>query len=260
MSEYTGTVPAVDQASRILLYLAKHSSNRVNLTDICKSLGIHKSKGYSILNTLQRYGFVQKDPKGKTYSLGLGLLSLSRRVLDNLNYGEVVGPYLENLARGCRSTALFGLINNDNVYVVARKEWEENISVTIKLGYRFHLTHGAHGKAIVSYLPKEEVERILSQKRLFFYGDTSKFDRKRLEKDIIETRKAGYAFDMGELNPGINVIASPVFDSQDRLFGTIFIMGTFPENKIKEFGSLVGQSARDFSHLLGANVDKCFKP
>jgi len=74
-SEYTGLVPAVDQASRILLYLAKGPSLKANLTDICKSVGIHKSKGYTILNTLQKYSFVQKTAAGKTYSLGLGLLS-----------------------------------------------------------------------------------------------------------------------------------------------------------------------------------------
>ena len=109
-SEYTGLVPAVDQASRILLCLAKSPSMKVNLTDICKSVGIHKSKGYSILKTLKKYGLVQKDPAGKTYSLGVGLVSLSRRVLDNLNYSEVAVPVLEMLAKKTHSTALFGLI------------------------------------------------------------------------------------------------------------------------------------------------------
>jgi len=229
----------------------REEHDRVYRYSTCSRSGIE--------NTLQKYGFVHKDPKGKTYTLGLGLLSLSRKVLDTLNYGEIAGPFLEALARDCKSTALFGLINNDNVYVVARKESEQNISVTIKLGYRFHMTHGAHGKAILSYLSEEEKERILKQKKLYFYGDISTFDRKRLEKDIKECREVGYAYDMGELNPGIHVIASPVFDSQDRLFGTIFIMGTFSESKIADFGRLVAEHSKRFSHILGANVEKCFK-
>ena len=84
----------------------------MNLTDICKNVGIHKSKGYSILNTLQKYGLVHKDQLGKTYSLGFGLISLSRRVLDNLNYEEIAGPYLEKLAKQTHSTALLGIIDN----------------------------------------------------------------------------------------------------------------------------------------------------
>ncbi|MCX5813118.1 MAG: IclR family transcriptional regulator [Proteobacteria bacterium] len=250
-SEYNGLVPAVDQAARILLCLTKNPSQKINLTEICKNVGIHKSKGYSILNTLQKYGFVQKDPAGKTYSLGLGLISLSRRVLDSLNYSEIAGPFLETLAEKTRSTALFGIINEENIFVVARQEADKDISVTIRLGYRFNITHGAHGKAIVAFLPEEERERILKQDKLFFHGDSSKLDRIRLETELMQCRQTGFAFDMGELNAGINVIAAPVFDSQERLIGSMFIMGTFPESRIEEYGAIVAEHAGKFSAMLG---------
>ena len=172
-SEYTGFVPAVAQASQILLSLAKNPSPKANLTDICKSVNIYKSKGYAILNTLQKYGFVQKDLEEKTYSLGLGLVSLSRKVLDNVNYNEIAAPILETLARKTRSTALFGVIDGANMFIVARQEADQDISVTIRPGYRFHITHGAHGKAITAFLPEDERERTLKQKKLFFYGDVS---------------------------------------------------------------------------------------
>jgi DNA-binding IclR family transcriptional regulator len=252
-------VPAVDQASRILLCLAKGPSLKVNLTDICKSVGIHKSKGYTILNTLQKYGLVQKDPAGKTYSLGLGLISLSRRVLDNLNYGDAADPILEMLAGKTHSAALFGIINGGNVFVVAKQEADQLISVTIRLGYRFNITHGAHGKAIVAFLPKEERERILKQNKLFFHGDSSKLNRSRLNTELERCRETGFAFDMGQLHAGLNVIASPVFDSQERLIGSMFIMGTFPESHIQQYGPLVAESAREFSSMLGADVKQILK-
>jgi DNA-binding IclR family transcriptional regulator len=258
-TEYTGMVPAVDQAARILLSLARNNSLKMNLTDICKSVGIHKSKGYSILNTLQKFGFVQKDPAGKTYSLGLGLISLSRRVLDNLNYGDLAGPFLEELAGKTDCTALFGLINNGNVFVVARQEAHMNISVTVRLGHRFSITHGAHGKAIVAFLPVGERKKILNHKKLFFHGDAAKFDPERLEAELAQCIETGFAFDMGELNVGINVIASPVFDSQGRLIGSMFIMGTFPESRIREHGSMVAGTARAFSRSLGADISLAYR-
>jgi len=258
-SEYTGMVPAVDQASRILLSLAKSPSLKVNLTDICKSVGIHKSKGYTILNTLQKYGLVQKDLAGKTYSLGLGLISLSRRVLDNLNYGDVADPILKILAEKTHSTALFGIINGGNVFVVAKQEADQLISVTIRLGYRFNITHGAHGKAIVAFLPKEERKRILNQNKLFFHGDRSKLNRNRLNIELERCRASGFAFDMGQLHAGLNVIASPVFDSQERLIGSMFIMGTFPESLIQQYGPWVAESAKEFSSMLGADVKQILK-
>jgi len=257
-SEYTGLVPAVDQAARILIYLAKSPSPKVNLTDICKGVGIHKSKGYSILNTFQKYGIVQKDPAGKTYSLGLGLIALSRRVLDNLSYTEAAGPILEILASKTHSTALFGTINDNNLFVVVRREADKHISITIRRGYRFNITHGAHGKAITAFLPDEERQKILKQKKLFFHGDASKLDRNRLESELAQCRKTGFAYDMGELNTGINVIASPVFNAQERLIGSMFIMGTFPETRVEEYGSIVAGSARQFSATLGADIGRVY--
>ena len=257
-SKYTGVVPAVDQASRILICLARNPSFKMNLTDICKNVGIHKSKGYSILNTLQHYGLVHKDALGKTYSLGFGLISLSRKVLDNLNYEAIAGPYLEKLAKQTHSTALLGIIDNTNVFVVAKQEADQAVGVTTRIGHRFSITHGAHGKAIVSFLADADREKILHHNKLFFHGRVSKLNRKRLAEEIERCCLDGYAVDMGELNPGINVIASPLFDSQGRLIGSMFIMGTFSESHIREHGSTVADVAKQFSAMLGADIAQTY--
>ncbi len=224
----------------------------MKLTDICTVVGIHKSKGYSILNTLQKFGFIQKDATTKTYSLGVGLISVSRRVLDSLNYNELAGPLLSDLAHRTQSTALYSIISDGNVFVVAREEAASNVGVTLRIGYRFSITHGAHGKAIAAFLPKEERDRLLKQKKLFFHGSAGKLDRARLYKELLRCRDTGFAYDMGELNPGINVIAAPVFDAQRILVGCMFIMGTFAESMIEEYGAIVAASARKFSSMLGA--------
>ncbi len=254
--EYTRLVPAVDQASRILLCLSGSASQSLNLTDICETVGIYKSKGYSILNTLQKFGFVLKDPATKTYSLGLGLISLSRKVLDGLNDNKVVGPILETLARSTRSTALYSTLSDENIFVVAKHEEEQAVSVTIRVGYRFHMTHGAIGKAVVAFMEEGERERLLKQKNLFFHGNASRFARGRLDAECARCRETGYAFDMGELNPGINVVASPVFDAHESVKGCMFIMGTFSESLVGEYGDLVAGSARRFSAMLGATAPR----
>jgi DNA-binding IclR family transcriptional regulator len=257
-SKYTGVVPAVDQASRILICLARNPSFKMNLTDICKNVGIHKSKGYSILNTLQQYGLVHKDPLGKTYSLGFGLISLSRKVLDNLNYEAIAGPYLKKLAEQTHSTALLGIIDNANFFIVAKQEADQTVGVTTRIGHRFSITHGAHGKTIVSFLPDADREKILHHDKLFFHGNASRLNRERLDGEIKRCRQDGYAVDMGELNSGINVIASPLFDSQGSLFGSMFIMGTFSESHIREYAAIVTKIAKQFSDMLGADIEKMY--
>ena len=258
-TDYTSLVPAVDQASRILICLAKTPSFKMNLTDICKNVGIHKSKGYAILNTLLNFRFVEKDDEGKTYTLGPGLISLSRRVLDNLEYRDKAGPFLDRLARQTGSTATFGIVNARNFIVIAKREGGREVFLTIRVGYRLSITHGAVGKAIVAFLPENEREEILRQEKLLFYGDSLRLDRNRLESEFEECRKVGYALDLGEMFVGLNAIAAPVFDHEGKPTGALLVTGAFPKSLAHEYGPKVAECARDFSTALGADIEEIFR-
>ena len=161
--EYSSLVPAVEQASRILMALAQNKSRKMTLTEICGVVGIHKSKGYSILNTLRQFAFVQRSSDSKTYALGPGLLFLSSKVLHNMDLREAVEPVLRELSFATKSTAFLGLISDSHVFVVAKDEGNQDIGVTIRLGHRFPLTWGAHGKSILAFLPHAQRKEILGR-------------------------------------------------------------------------------------------------
>jgi len=257
-SSYQPIVPAVEQASRILLCLGKNSNFRMGVTEISREVGIPKSKGFSILNTLNQFGFVEKDLQTKTYSLGPGLLSLSRHVLDNIRYPEVVAPFLQHLALETNGTAIFGLINGEHVIVVGKHEGNQNIGFTVRLGHQFHITLGAHGKSILAFMPETEREKILSRKKVFFYLDPSRVDREFLREELARCRALGYSQDIGNITPGANVVSAPLFANHEKLIGCLILIGTFTENKIPEYGPKVAGIARQISQKLGATVETIY--
>jgi DNA-binding IclR family transcriptional regulator len=254
-STYTPIVPAVEQAARVLICLAKDQVRRKTLTAICGEIGIHKSKGYALLNTLKQYGFVEKDPQTKTYSLGPGLLFLSRKVLDRMDLRDVVTPFLEKLATGTQSTALFGLLSEEQVFVIAKHEGGQNIGVSIRVGHRFHVTSGAHGKAIAAFLPEPDKERLLARKKLFFFGDPSRPELAQLRAELAECRRSGFSADKGGLQSGINAVSAPVFDHRRNILGCMILMGPFPESLIPKHGRKVAETAQEVSALLGADLN-----
>jgi DNA-binding IclR family transcriptional regulator len=259
-SVYKPLVPAVEQASRVLLCLGENPHFKMKLTEICKEVGIHKSKGHSILNTLKQFKFVEKDPEVKTYSLGPALIFLARHVLDNLRYPEIVAPFLEDLAKETNGTALFGLIYGEHLLVVGKREGNENIGFSIRLGHRFHMTLGAHGKAMVAFMPEPERERILTKKRVYFHGlDISRLNMKRLREELTKCRQLGYAQDVGEITAGVNFVSSPVFGLQEKIIGCIILIGTFAETLIKKYGPKTADVARKVSYKLGADVKNFYK-
>jgi DNA-binding IclR family transcriptional regulator len=236
--------------------MGKNQKRQMRLTEICHEIGIHKSKGYSILNTLKQYGLVVKDPRAKTYALGPGLLFLSRRVLDTMDIPDLVGADLEGLASETGSTALFGLINESQVFIVAKHEGGRDIGITIRLGHRFPLTAGAHGKAITAFLPDEERKRVLSRKRLYFYGDPSRMDRTRLIQELEMCRDRGFAEDEGELQPGIWAAAAPVFGIDRKVMGCVILIGTFGPGLVRQHGQKVAETGRRLSRKIGGGMPR----
>jgi DNA-binding IclR family transcriptional regulator len=257
-TEYSFLVPAVEQASRILLALAQGGTKKMTLTEICSAVGIHKSKGYSILNTLQHFAFIQRSPYGKTYSLGPGLLFLSSKIMDSLDLREAIVPVLRQLSLETKSTAFLGLISDDHVFVVAKDEGTQDIGVTIRLGHRFPITWGAHGKSIAAFLPDDERRNILRSPKLHYYGDPSKFDPVRFERDMADCRRDGFATDFGDMVSGVRAAAAPVFGPGGKLIGSLAVVGTFHADAVERYGSEVAKAAKRFSGWLAGTPQGAF--
>lgn len=256
-SAYCPYVPAVEQACRVLIALGGGNNPGLNLTEICQQVGIHKSKGHNILNTLTKYGLVNKDPRTKTYCLGVGLLSLSRSVLDNLGLAEVAGPHLAKLAKDTGSTAFLGVASGDQFFVVAKDASDLDFGLNISVGRQFELTLGAHGKAIAAHLNPEEREEMLSHKNLYFYGDPKKTDGRmeELREELRECLKINFAKDAGEVQPGLNAVSSPVFAFPKSLIGAVVAIGTFAPDLMPAYGKKAVQAARRISLGLGAEIE-----
>jgi len=224
------------------------------LSEICKQLGIYKSRGYSILHTLRQFGFIEKDPETKAYSLGSGLFLLSNSVLTNMGLRELASPLLKKLSWQTNNTAIFGAISGKHVFIVAKEEGGQEIGVNIKIGQSFPLTWGAHGKAITAFLPERERKAILANQKMYYHGHPSKFDKSRFEKEMARCRKTGFALDMGEVISGIRAVASAVLDSGGKPVGSILVVGTFPEEMAEDYGIKVAEAGRELSKAIGAGV------
>jgi DNA-binding IclR family transcriptional regulator len=217
-------------------------------------VGIHKSKAFSILETLQKSGLVRKNSDGKGYALGPGLISLARKVLDDLSPPRLAGPILEGLAKKTGSTAVLGLRSEKSVLVAGKHEGESNIGVTMRIGHRLPLTYGAHGKAIAAFLPEEELSLLLRGKALYFHGDPSKLDRPLLKEELARCRREGFAEDLGVVNQGFNVVAAPVLGPSGTPIGYIEIFVLFSAETAHKLGPLVAAAGKELSRQLGAGI------
>lgn len=247
-------VPAIAQAAKVLLALAESDASHMSVPEICSRAGIHSSRAYSILHTLQQFGFTQKNVGGRGYSLGPKLITLSRKFLDDLNVPALAKPFLENLAKASGSTAALALIVSNQMTIVAKQEGSgSDLGITVRVGRNFHITHSAEGKAIAAYLPENELEALLQREDLFFQSKSGEVDKERLLQDLEECRRLGYALDHGEVNPKFNAVASPVFGTAGAPVGCLIVIGIPFFERAQQIGPKVAKAAQELSLLIGAN-------
>lgn len=244
-------VPAVDQAVRVMLSLVDAGNSPKSLIDICQEVGIHRSKAFSILNTLYEYDLVKKNPNRKGYVLGPGLLTLTGKMLENLNISLIVEPVLNELAKKAGATVALGVISDDKTYVVAQYEGAPGMGISSPIGYVTPITYGSHGKAIAASLPEDELQELLSSQPLHFYGAPEKYDASRLKEELVRCRCNGYATEFGDVMPGVNAIAAPVLDQNGGPVGYLTIVGFFTEEEAVTLGPLAVEAVKTISKEIG---------
>ena len=250
-TENTYKVPAVEQAIRVMLCLADNGSTPKSLTNICKEVGIHRSKAFSILNTLNEYGFVRKNQNRKGYVLGPGLLTLTGIILEDLSLSRLVEGVLSDLAKKVGATVGLGVISDDKCYRIAQYHGAPGIGIYAPIGYVTSITYGAHGKAIAAFLPEDELEELLKNKNLFFHGSPDRYSRTRLNRELEQCRRNGFALDLGEMMPGVNAIAFPVLDQNGNPIGYITIVGFFSKEEVQRIGPLAADVLKGISKEAG---------
>lgn len=251
VNQKTYLVPSVDQALRVMICLTDNGNTPKSLTEICREVGIHRSKAFSILNTLNAFGFVKKNPNRGGYVLGPGLLTITGKMLETLSLPRIADPVLTELAKKSKATVSLGVISEDKTYIVSEYQGAPGMGVSSPLGYVTHMSYGAHGKAIAAFLPPEELNDLLKSRDLYFYGRPEKYNKTRLLKELGECRRVGFSLELGDIQQGMNAIAAPILDENNYPIGYVTIVGFFSEEKAHKLGPMVVEAVKMLSRQAG---------
>lgn len=255
---YLQLVPAVDQAIRLLIALANMVGGEASLTELSKEVGISKSKGLAILNTLRNAGLVTRNDRTKNYRLGPNVLLLSQAFINNTDLALAVSPYLERLAAETGCSVHMGVVSGETLFVIARRHAPGGTYIAVDVGQRYPLTWGAHGRAYLATLSPEEFESRLTQSSILQAGETDRdaIDRDVLRAQVEECRRLGYGFNLGTTWSGLNAVSavltvdSPENPGEKRVVGCLVTVGSFSLERAHEIGPRMVEMAAEMSEKL----------
>jgi IclR family acetate operon transcriptional repressor len=213
------SIQSVDRALFLLETIAE-AGGEATLTDLATRTGLNISTCHHLLATLIQRGFAAKVPGRRLYALGARILHLGHACLQ-VDLPRRAQPYLEAINRATGETVHLAALQGDAVVTLAVREARHAVRVgTGKVG-KLEAPHATSvGKAIMAWLPENEIHRILSNgmKRCTDHTIT---DVPALLESLRTVRRNGYAIDREEHLPGVICVGAAIRDQAGTVIGAI---------------------------------------
>ncbi|HSA93314.1 MAG TPA: IclR family transcriptional regulator [Terriglobales bacterium] len=231
-----------------------HQGGGMTNAEISRHLRIPKSSASYILRTLEHAGYLRRDRETGKYRLGLKVLSLSHATLAGLDLRELALPILRHLAGQTGLSAHLAILDHAEAVYIQKAEAAGFIKMDTWVGKRVDIHTTSVGKALVAFLPEEELEALLRGRHLPRRTPRSITSHARLHREFERVRAQGYAVDEEENSLGVRCVAAPVFDSSGQVEASVGVSGATSELTragLPRIASLVREAARRISRELG---------
>lgn len=204
--------PAATRALRVLKFLASQTEP-VPLDSIARALGIPRSSAYHLLNAMIDEGFVSHIEDEHRYGLGVAAFEVGSGYTHQGALQRLARRPLAELVDAVgESGHLVVLHGRDALYVLEERAARRPPLVS-DVGVRLpaHLT--ASGRAILAQLAPAQVRALFPDRSAFVsrhaVGPAS---LTALSSLLSQTRRRGYAVEVGEVTPGLSSVATAVMD------------------------------------------------
>ncbi len=244
---------AVERALAMLESVAEESEGLSN-ADISRKLKIPKSSASYILRTLEKQGYLNREPGTGKYRVGLKVLSLSRGALSGLDVREVALPIMRRLMEQTSLTCHLAILDGPDAVYVEKVAPQGFIKMDTWVGRRMHVHATSVGKALVAHISRERLEKILSQQGMQKRTPKTITTVPRLLKELEKVRQQGYAVDDEENNMGARCVGAPVFNQHGSIEASLGLSGTINQvnaHTMSRILQALKDAARHVSMQLG---------
>lgn len=220
--EERSTVRAVDRALDVLLCFAE--APEWSLTEIASRVSLHKSTVHRLLASLERKGFVRKNPATEKYRIGFRILELSALLAQSDEPAVILLPEMERLRDQLGETVTLYVRDGLERVRIQAVHSHQAIRRVATLGARMPLYVGASSKVLVAFAEPEIRELVLN--------DASwppSVDKDAFLRQLEEIRRDGFATSVEERELGAAAVAAPIFDRSGRLAAALSVSG--PSNR-----------------------------
>ncbi|WP_329354969.1 IclR family transcriptional regulator C-terminal domain-containing protein [Vibrio natriegens] len=228
------------------------NSMNMTLTEVAKKNDLSRASARRFLLTMLKLGYVETD--GNRFSLTAKVLELGYSYLSTLDVGGTVSTQLELVTQQLGESSSAAVLEGENIVYIARIPVRPLMAFNLQIGARLPAYATSMGRVLLSGLPEEELDHLLTQSNLIQLTPNTLTSPSELKAEIAKVRVQGYAINDQELELGLRSVAVPVFNRNGKLRLTLNVSchssKTTVDRMISEFVPVLKDTAQRISMSL----------
>ena len=222
---------------------------RLSLTELSERSGLALTTTHRLLRELQDSAMVVRGADGD-YEIGEFLWHLGPLAPVNRGLREIALPAMHDLHAVTHETVHLAIRQGAAVVYVERIQGTVSTPVVNRPGTAMPLHATAVGTVLLAYAPPEVIEQALrAPQRVTPYPMT---EPERLQRELVDVRRHGYARMAEEMASGATSVAVPVLDSEDRVVAALGVVVRSSRRDIAGFLIGLQVAARSIGRALGS--------
>lgn len=254
--EYGG-VQSVARALTLLEIIAD-LGGEASLTDIAGRAGLNVSTCHHLLSTLVTKGYAARVPNRRSYALGVRVLYLSQVCQRQVDLPRRATPFIERINVSTGETIHLAVLQGSSIIKILKRDARHAIRIDSASVGRSDAAHAtATGKAILAWLPQDDVVQVTAEHGMKRFTDKTIIDLPSLLDELSLVRREGYAMDREEFIDGVICVAAAIRDRAGSVIGSIGASTPAmraSEQHLTHMRQEVMAAARALSTELGASV------
>lgn len=199
-------VQSVERAFDLLELIAR-AGGECTLSELATETPMPLPTIHRLLRTLVGIGHVRQLPN-RRYALGPRLIRLGE--VANRQLGSVAAPLLKTLVSELGESANLSVLDGDMITYINQVPSPHSVRMFTEVGRRANLHDTGAGKAILSVMDSERVDRLVSQAGMPTPTQYSIGTLKDLHQELDRIRQVGYSVDEQEQELGVRCFAMAV--------------------------------------------------
>jgi DNA-binding IclR family transcriptional regulator len=210
-------IDSIETGMQLLLAFVKLGGRTHQLKVLAQTAGMPPSKAHRYLVSLIRMGFVDRDMLSGHYRLGPKSIELGASAVHAMDAVDLATEIMIELRDEIDHTMVLSVWGSQAPVILRVEEAEQLITVSFRVGKSLPLLATASGLLYSAFLPRAVVEPLLQAEiRANIKRGNGPRIRSMAEADklLADVRARGLARIAGDITPGINAMAAPVFDNR----------------------------------------------